>query len=216
LGNCRSEIILKLLIASDELLLEELFEHVQDYLIEGRTDWVQENLVLVLRTASKMARCNKLQDYCFKSILKDPRSFFTSNDFNSLDKGILYDLLKRDDMQIDEIIVWDSLIKWGIEKTPDLGIRNSDRTKWNKKNYKALKDTLSQFIPLIRFVEISPNEYFDKVRPYKAIIPNHIYEEIEEFYFKGTLQKATILPPRVGKIQFKSKIIEKKTYFYNH
>ena len=39
--------ILELLVASDELLLEELFQHVQDYLIEKQTKWVHENFVLV-------------------------------------------------------------------------------------------------------------------------------------------------------------------------
>ncbi|CAB4399507.1 unnamed protein product [Rhizophagus irregularis] len=37
------------------------------------------------------------------------------------------------------------------------------------------------------------------VRPYKAIIPHHIYEEVAEFYYKKTLPKTTTLPPRTGK-----------------
>jgi hypothetical protein len=47
-------------------------------------------------------------------------------------------------------------------------------------------------------VEISRADFFDKVRPYKVIIPDHIYEEIEEFYYKDSLPKTTILPPRTG------------------
>ncbi|CAB5367545.1 unnamed protein product [Rhizophagus irregularis] len=43
-------IVFELLVASDELLLEELFEHVRDYLIEKQAIWIQENFVLVLRT----------------------------------------------------------------------------------------------------------------------------------------------------------------------
>ncbi|EXX61738.1 uncharacterized protein OCT59_006028 [Rhizophagus irregularis] len=202
------ENILELLIASDELILEELFEHIQDYLINNQTSWIQENFVLVLHTVFKLVSCKKLQDYCLESICTDPRPFITSKNFPSLDKDILYGLLKRDDMQIDEVSVWDSLIKWGIEQTPGLGNKNNDRTKWNNINYEALKKTLNQFIPHIRFVEISPSEYFDKVRPYKAIIPNHIYEEIEEFYFKGTLPKTFTLSPRVGKIRIESDIIK--------
>jgi hypothetical protein len=38
LTKLSSEKILGLLIASDELLVEELFRHVQDHLIEKRTD----------------------------------------------------------------------------------------------------------------------------------------------------------------------------------
>ncbi|EXX57669.1 uncharacterized protein OCT59_006042 [Rhizophagus irregularis] len=190
------EDILSLLVSSDELLIDELFNHVQDYLIEKQTSWVQKNFVLVLHTVFKLTSCKKLQDYCLESICEDPESFISLKMFSSLDKDILFGLLKRDDFQIKEIDIWDCLIKWGIEQTPGLG---SDRTKWNNENYEALKKTLNQFIPLIRFVEISSEDFFDKVRPYKAIISHHIYEELEEFYYKKTLPKATTLPPRTGK-----------------
>lgn len=100
----------------------------------------------------------------------------------------------------------------GIKQTPELGRNNSDRTKWSNTNYQALKKTLNQFIPLIRFVELSLAEYFDKVRPYKAIIPNNIYDEVEEFYFKDTKPKIITLTPRVKKIkiEIESNLIKPK------
>ncbi|EXX57668.1 hypothetical protein GLOIN_2v1842973 [Rhizophagus irregularis DAOM 181602=DAOM 197198] len=205
------EDILSLLVSSDELLIEELFNHVQDYLIEKKTSWVQKNFVLVLHTVFQLTSCKKLQDYCLKSICEDPESFISSKMFPSLDKDILFDLLKRDDFQINEIDIWDCLIKWGIEQTPGLGNKNSDRTKWNNENYEGIKKTLNQFVPLIRFVGISSKDFFDKVRPYKAIISHHIYEELEEFYYKKTLPKTTTLPPRTGKSgSLTSKIIKSK------
>jgi hypothetical protein len=205
------EDILGLLISSDELLIEELFNHVQDYLIEKRTSWVQKNFVLVLHTVFQLTSCKKLQDYCLESICEDPEPFISSKTFPSLDKDILFGLLKRDDLQIEEVVAWDCLISWGIEQTPGLGSENNDRTKWNNENYEALKKTVDQFIPLIRFVEITSEDFFDKVRPFKAIIPHHIYEEVAEFYYKKTLPKTTTLPPRTGKSgSFKSTIIKSK------
>ncbi|CAB4433081.1 unnamed protein product [Rhizophagus irregularis] len=192
------ENILGLLVASDELLLEELFRHVRGYLIEKQTKWVHENFVLVLNAVFRLDNCKKLQDYCLESICENPLPFFSSKIFPSINKEILFDLLERDDLQIKEVIVWDYLIKWGIEQTSGLGNENSDRAKWNNKDYEELKKTLNQFIPLIRFTEISRADFFDKVRPYRIIIPNHIYEEIEEFYYKDALPKTTILPPRTG------------------
>ncbi|PKC04320.1 hypothetical protein RhiirA5_4560 [Rhizophagus irregularis] len=194
LTNTSSIDILELLVASNELLLKELFKHVQDYLIEKQADWIRKNFVLVLHSVFDLKSCKKLKDYCLESICEDPQPFFTSKNFLSLNKDILYGLLERNDLQIEEIIVWNSLIKWGIKQTPGLRIRNS---KWNNRNFEALKKTLNKFIPLVRFV----TDYFDKVRPYKAIIPNHIYEEIEEYYFKGNLPRITTLPPRIGIIQ---------------
>ncbi|GBB98708.1 hypothetical protein RclHR1_00330035 [Rhizophagus clarus] len=161
--------ILGVLVASDELLLEKLFNYVQDHLIAKQTVWVKQNYVLVLHTIFKLSN---------------------------------YDL------QIEETVAWDYLIKWGIEQTPGLVSKNNDKTKWNDNNYRALKRTISHFIPLIRFVEISPADFYDKVRPYKAVIPDYIYEEITEFYYKNTLPKTTILPPRNAKVRIESRLIK--------
>src|ERR1700722_12332233 len=90
--------ILELLVASDELLLEELFYHVQDYLIEKQSTWVKQNFVLVLHTVFKLSNCKKLQYCCLESICTDPQPFITSKEFTSLDKDILHVLLKRDDL----------------------------------------------------------------------------------------------------------------------
>jgi hypothetical protein len=204
------ENIIRLLIASDELLLEELFEHVQDHLIEKQTSWVKRHYVLVLHAIYKLSSCKKLHDHCIETICANPRPLITSKEFPSLDEDILYDLLKRDDLKIEEIVAWDYLIKWGIQQTPGLGIKNSNRSKWNDKNYETLKKKLSKFIPLIRFSEISSSDFFDKVRPFKVIIPNNIYEEIMEFFMKNTLpKKSIILPPRI-RIQIESKIIKQR------
>ncbi|GBB98713.1 hypothetical protein RclHR1_00330040 [Rhizophagus clarus] len=200
--------ILELIVASDELLLEELLDCAQDCLIKIRPTLVREELSLVIHTIFPLFNCKKLQDHCVKSISTELQSLNYSKEFLSLDKDILFELLKRDDFLIEETIVWDYLIKWGIEQTPSLGSENNDRTKWNDENYEALKETLSKFIPLIRFPEISSKNFCDKVHPFKAIIPNHIYEEALEFYMKGTIK--SILPPRIGTIDIESKIINPK------
>jgi hypothetical protein len=235
------EDMIELLTASDELLIEELFdyvqsylvekqaewiqnnfsfilhiafkltnckkllEYVQDYLIENQTEWIQKNFFFVLDMAFKLIYCKKLQNYILESICNDSYSFIASNEFLSLDKDIVYKVFERDDLQIKETVAWDHLIKWGIEQTPGLGRENCDKNKWNNEDCEALKETLSEFIPLIRFVDITSDDFNDKIKPYKDIISNQIYEEIEEFYIKGTYPKIT-LPPRIGK--FDSKIIK--------
>jgi len=110
------EDILKLLVASDELLLKELVEYLQEYLIEQRQNWVHQNFILVLHTIYNLESCKNLRDYCLESICYDSESFFTSEKFPSLDKDILYDLLERDYLQIEEILLWDCLIKWVLNK----------------------------------------------------------------------------------------------------
>ena len=104
-------------------------------MIEKRINWVKNNSILVLDTVSKLANCKKLQDYCLKLICANPLPLITSNNFPSPDKNILFDLLKRDDLQIEEIVVWDYLIKWGIEQTPELESKDNDRARWGQENF---------------------------------------------------------------------------------
>ncbi|CAI2186167.1 9530_t:CDS:2 [Funneliformis geosporum] len=68
----------------------------------------------------------------------------------------------------------------------------NDLAKWSQENFEKLKEKLSQYITLIRFVGISRIEFFDKVLPYKAAIPLKIYEEVEEYHY--TILKSTTLP----------------------
>ncbi|CAB4446053.1 unnamed protein product [Rhizophagus irregularis] len=206
-----SEDIFRLLIASDELLLEELVSFLLEYLIEQRQNWIKKNFVLILNIVQNLESCKILRNHCLETICFDPELLISSDSFIKLDKDILYDLLKRDDLLIKEIVAWDHLIKWGIEQTPGLGSENCDSNKWNNEDYEALKETLNEFIPLIRFTEIDPDDFNYKIRTYKDIIPNQIYKEIESFYYKDTkdtLPTTLNLSPRIGKLD--SKIIEPK------
>jgi hypothetical protein len=155
----------------------------------------------------QLTSCKKLQDYCLETVCEDPEPFISSKTFPSLDKDILFGLLERDDLNVKEIDIFDFLIKWGIEQTPGLG---NDKNRWSNSNYESLKETLNQLIPLIRFVEISATDYFVKVRPYKEIIRDDIYNEVKEYFIKGTIPKSITLSPRIKRSQIESKIIKKK------
>src|ERR1043165_9205615 len=106
LDKFKGEAILSLLLASDELLLEELITHVETYLLQKRPGWIQKNMVEVSRTVFRLASCKKLQDQCLEMICEDPLSLFTLKNFSNMDKDILYQLLCRDDLQVREIYVW--------------------------------------------------------------------------------------------------------------
>lgn len=156
--------------------------------------WIKQNFDFVFNIVFKYVNCKKLQEHCLASICEDPHQFFSSKNFPSLDKNIFYSLLKRDDLHIDEVIAWNHLIKWGINQIPLL---KSDRDKWNETDYEDLKKAISQFIPLIRFSKISRADFYDNVRPYKAVIPHNVYEEMMKFYMKDIPPISIISTPRV-------------------
>ncbi|RHZ84095.1 hypothetical protein Glove_85g83 [Diversispora epigaea] len=203
--------IFGLLVASDELILEELFKHVQNYLIEKEAAWLDKNLVKVLPIVSKLVNCKQLQDYCYESICADPEPFFTSKDFPILDKDIFLELIKRDDLEIEEIVLWDHLIKWGISQTPI--IKQNDVKKFTDANFRDLKKTLDPFILHIRFHEISAKDFFNKVRPYKKVLPSALYDDVMSFLMAETEPQHRRLPARSSYHYIdlpKSKIIRRK------
>ncbi|CAG8500951.1 590_t:CDS:2 [Acaulospora colombiana] len=202
--------ILGLLIASDELLLDELISYCQNHLIEEKANWLRLNIVQVLQTVIKHDRCKKLQDHCLEYICQDPQSFFSSRNFQSLDRDILYGLLSRDDLQFEEIEIWEHLLKWGIAQISVNDKVFTDVTKWSDKNFDALRKFVEPFIPLIRFFEITSKDFYYKVRPYKKIIPRNIYEDVMSYHLASTEPKTPNLTPRMGRWKIDSNIIKSK------
>ncbi|CAB4410592.1 unnamed protein product [Rhizophagus irregularis] len=202
--------ILELLVASDELLMEELITFVQKYLIENQSDWLQNNFVKVLHTVFQFESCKELQDYCLESICEDPEPFFNSPKFPTLEKNILLGLLKRDDLTMDEIELWNNLIKWGIAQNSELNGKNATNlNRWNNKDFLTLKNTLDPFISHIRYFDISSKDFHSKIWPFKTVLPEAIFEDIVSFYFADT-QPKNKLPPRNGKLPVDSIIIKPK------
>ncbi|EXX68381.1 BTB/POZ protein [Rhizophagus irregularis DAOM 181602=DAOM 197198] len=193
--------ILDLLVASDELLIEELVTFVQKYLIENQPDWLQENFVKVLNTVFRFGNYKQLQVYCLESICEDSEPFFNSPEFPTLESSILLGLLKRDDLLIDEIELWNYLIKWGIAQASELeGKNTTNLNRWNKKDFSILSNILNPYIRHIRFFNISSKDFHNSIWPFKSILSKTLFEDIISFHLTNTQPKENILPPRCGKI----------------
>jgi hypothetical protein len=175
--------ILNLILASDELLIEELVTFTQNYLIEIQNEWLLNNFAEVLRMLIKLESCKPINNYCLDTICGDPEPFFNSPEFLTLEKDILLELVKRDDLLIDEVELWNYLIKWGIAQTSELkGMYNTDLDKWNKENFLALKNTLEPFFLHIRFFDIPSKDFHRNIRPFKKVLPKALLENIVSFY----------------------------------
>ncbi|CAG8490133.1 6481_t:CDS:2 [Acaulospora colombiana] len=199
--------LLNLLTAGDELMLDQFCSYIQAFLIERKFEWLEENLVDVLRTTQNYNNCTALREHCLELIAERPASIFRSEGFVSLDKELLISLLKRDDLEMDEVEIWNYVVKWGISNTPDL--LELDKEKWTEENYEALSDTLSQYIPLIRFFDISSSDFYDWVRPYDKILPKDLNEDIVRYHFKpGSIPHSIVLPPRDQGMNLDSLIIK--------
>ena len=104
--------MLRLLIAVDELNIHPLISHIQEYLIEHQTEFLQQNPTGILETVYQHETFTDLWNFCLEKICEEPKILFNSDKFISLKVPLLKLLLKRDDLNMDEIEIWDSLLKW--------------------------------------------------------------------------------------------------------
>ena len=55
---------LKVLVAADVLCLQELIDYLQKYLIESKSEWMEEHFVIIQQISSQSNNLLKLQQFC--------------------------------------------------------------------------------------------------------------------------------------------------------
>ncbi|CAG8557350.1 1927_t:CDS:2 [Funneliformis mosseae] len=58
----------------------------------------------------------------------------------------------------------------------------ADVTLWTRDKFRDLSNTLKQFIPLIDFYKIKPEDFYEKVKPFKKIIEKPLFEDILKYH----------------------------------
>jgi len=157
---------------------------VQTYLIEQESEWLLQNLLIVLEVLSKHQTFTILIEYLLGTICGNPQLIFGDHrKFLALDENIMIQLLKRDDLEMDEIEIWGYLIKWGISKTNCPSEENL--SDWTKQDFTTLEKVLHNCLPLIRYFQISSTDLYDKIRcPFKKILPKDLNEDIVRYFMK--------------------------------
>src|SRR5688572_22690679 len=79
----------------------------------------------------------------------------------------------------------------------------NDPTKWNKDDIIKIERSLHRFIPLIRFYDIEPTDFFYKVYCYKDILPQDLIHDLLEFHIVPNMKpKANVAPTRKLTLKF--------------
>src|SRR5256885_15804696 len=89
----------------------------------------------------------------------------------------------------------------------------NDLAKLNKEDIMKIERSLHRFIPLIRFYDIEPTDFFYKVYCYKDILPQDLIHDLLEFHIVPNMKpKTNVAPSRKLNLKFKidSSIIESK------
>jgi len=77
----------------------------------------------------------ELQQFCTDFIVKSPEKIFKSLDFTSLTEKSLVSIIKRDDLQMKEIEVWEHILKWELAQNSTL---LPDPNAWSDDDFKTL------------------------------------------------------------------------------
>ncbi|EXX74890.1 hypothetical protein RirG_046850 [Rhizophagus irregularis DAOM 197198w] len=177
LNEQKTSDFLKVLAAADELRLQELVDHLQKYLIENKSEWMEENFEFTQRISLQSNNFVELQQFCANFIAKSPEQIFKS--LTSISEKFLISLIKRDDLQMKEIEIWEHVLKWGLAQNPTLV---SDPNVWSDDDFKTMENTLQHCLPHVRLFSLSSKEFSQKVRPYKKLLNKQLYEDLLNSY----------------------------------
>ncbi|CAG8536079.1 12157_t:CDS:2 [Acaulospora colombiana] len=198
LDELEPSMILQLLCAAEEIELEELVIYIESFLLDNHTEWLRQNFALINRTCFRYEGFRGLQRFCTGIIAQKPEMIFESDDFTIIQESALVSLLQRDDLRMEECTVWEHVLRWGISQT--LTITSSPET-WSRDDFSALKSTLKNCLPWIRYFQMSPGQFYDKVLPYEKILPKTIFKELLQHFLIPDRPLNTIpLAPRSSTI----------------
>ncbi|CAG8581752.1 14819_t:CDS:2 [Dentiscutata heterogama] len=188
-------IYFEILIASSDLKLTELIDHLQTHLLTNDAEWIHANLLKLLYLTFTHPSYSRLSKFCQNIFNTQSTQIFSSSEFLNLEEQFLINIIERSDLQIDEIVIWEAVIRWGIGKLPSL---SEDAKEWTNKDFIKLRKVVKNLLPHIRFFNISGLDHRTKIRPFKKILGKELREEIKDFFFaKIPPTKFQQLPPRI-------------------
>src|SRR6185437_693910 len=101
----------------DELNIQTLISCIQEYFINNQCEFLQENPIEILETVYQVNQHDAFKclfDFFLETICERPEILFNSDKLINLEAPLLELILKRDDLLLDEIEIWNNLIKWSF------------------------------------------------------------------------------------------------------
>ncbi|CAG8766133.1 16252_t:CDS:1, partial [Gigaspora margarita] len=191
--------LVDIFISADEIELLELCKQIKKHLLETESAWKFPKDFITLCQHNVI----DLYNVAIYLVCKNPKVVFESKEFLELGEDHLISLLKSDDLRLDEIEIWDYLVKWGIKNSNY--ILTGDLTNWNPTDFVELEKTIHNCIPHIRFSQMSLHELRSIKIKYKTILP-----DLSDEIFSTLDPRHDLLQKRVSAYPFDSKIIDAK------
>ncbi|RHZ77540.1 hypothetical protein Glove_176g19 [Diversispora epigaea] len=154
---------------------KNLLWHIRTYIYGGivNLENVETRFIFDLMLVTNEFKLEELTNK-LEILLIDTKASWLKTHFSLVYQSTLVSLLKRDDLQMKEVEIWDYAIKWGISQNSTLP---TNLEEWSKENCFTLKTTLQQCLPFIRYFHLLTYEVLDinqhllaPERPVKSII----------------------------------------------
>jgi hypothetical protein len=184
--------VLKLLIASDELGLNKLTKYTQEFLIKHQNEFLKNDSIEILKLIYQYGTFIELWNFSLDALFEEPAIIFESPEFFKLSEPLLETLLKRDDLLLDETIIWNHIIDWGLAHDETI---NKDVSKWTQNDFVTMEKILHKFIPLIRFYDMTSEEFYKSVIPYRNLLPSELFLDVLKTHMVSDTKPSVEIPP---------------------
>ncbi|RIB13857.1 hypothetical protein C2G38_1698886 [Gigaspora rosea] len=188
LENHDASFIFELMFIACEFLFDELAKYLETHLIEMEAHWLRLYFTTIYQRSFQNNKLQELQKWCNDIVVKYPDKIFDSEEFFSTQENALISLISRDDLQMKEVKIWNRVIEWGIAQNPGLP---SDPENWSSENLLAMKATLRNCLPHIRYFQMSNEDVIKNVQPYQQILEKNLWDDIIRKFILPSQQIST-------------------------
>ncbi|GBB91082.1 hypothetical protein RclHR1_01820014 [Rhizophagus clarus] len=171
--------IIEILDVANKLKLQELVDYLQSFLIENKPNWIEKNFNLIYQASHKQDSLLQLKEYCTNLLTEEPEKIFESLDFVSIPEKCLLSLIQNDNIEMSEVQIWEHVLKWCHARNPELP---SDPYDYSDDDFNTLKNILQNYIPFIRFYNLTSEEFLKKVYHYKKVFPEELFEDLIKYF----------------------------------
>ena len=196
--SCEGVSWIVLLEGANKLGLNAFCTAIGDYLTKQHEQWIKQNVLTVYNHAMSTNSLQKLGDYCNQLILTSPDIILKSDNMANLPKATFISLLKNDELNMDEGDVWMSAVQWAVNQISGVTITDNP-ANWSSKDVNAVKNTLAECIPHIRFFNMSAKVFNEKVAPFIELLPRELRSDLLYYHLQNNYKpKTQMLPQRKG------------------
>ncbi|CAG8725838.1 8863_t:CDS:2, partial [Racocetra fulgida] len=186
-GHRSGSEVLDLLLGAEKLSLD-LVNSIQSFIIEQHGNWLNEHFAHIYHVSNKYDTFEQLRAFCAHTVKNSPEVVFLAADFTSLPEKLLREILIRDDIKIDEVELWNYLLKWGLDKNPSM---KSDPSLWSLDDVESLAKTLKDCLPLVRFFQFSAKNYRTHLLPYRKLLKisqAKVYVDLKNYFYMDSVR----------------------------